>query len=92
MTHKTGHQSRKTEHQGRDMIAGMFFSAAVTMIFTQIAGVVANIIDGIITSRFLGQHAYAGLALLGPFTGTLVLVAAFFSTGAAFHVPPVHLM
>ena len=82
MTHKTGHQSRKAEHQGRDMIAGMFFSAAVTMIFTQIAGVVANIIDGIITSRFLGQHAYAGLALLGPFTGTLVLVAAFFSTGS----------
>ena len=38
--------------RSEDMIAGMFFSAALAMIFTQVAGVVANIIDGIVTSRY----------------------------------------
>ncbi|MBO6115368.1 MAG: hypothetical protein J6P57_09970 [Lachnospiraceae bacterium] len=39
----------------QDVIASMFLPAAVVMIFTQMTGVVANIIDGVITSRFLEQ-------------------------------------
>ncbi len=64
------------------MIAEMFFSAAMALIFTQVAGVAATIIDGIVTSRYLGKDAYSALSLLSPFTGTLVLLAAFFSTGS----------
>ncbi len=40
------------------MMAGMFLSTAVAMIFTQLAGVMANIIDGIFTSRYLGLEEY----------------------------------
>ncbi len=35
------------------MVSGMFFSAALAMIFTQIAGFAANVIDGIIRTAFL---------------------------------------
>lgn len=66
----------------RDMMTRMFVSTAVAMIFTQLAGVIANIIDGIVTSRYLGQDAYSAVSLLGPFTGTLVLLAGFLSTGS----------
>ncbi|MBQ8093750.1 MAG: hypothetical protein IJ242_09270 [Clostridia bacterium] len=69
------------QHSG-NMISGMFVSAALAMIFTQVAGVIATVIDGIITSRHLGESAYTAVSLLGPFTGTLVLIAAFFSTGS----------
>ncbi|MCR5106881.1 MAG: ATP-binding protein [Lachnospiraceae bacterium] len=72
---------KKTGKKERDMIAGMFFSAALALIFTQVAGVVATIIDGIITSRYLGKDAYSAVSLLSPFTGTLVLLAGFISTG-----------
>lgn len=43
---------KKSRKQGKDMIAGMFLSAAVALIFTQVAGVIAVIIDGIVTSRY----------------------------------------
>ena len=74
--------SRKIWKQDSDIISGTFRSAALAMIFTQVAGVAATIIDGIITSRFLGQEAYSAVSLLGPFTGTVVLLAAFLSTGS----------
>ena len=61
---------------------GMFLSTAVAMIFTQLAGVIAGIIDGIVTSRYLGQAAYSAVSLLGPFTGTLLLLAGFLATGS----------
>ena len=65
-----------------DVISGMFRSTALAMIFTQLAGVVAGFIDGIITSRFLGAEAYSAVSLLGPFTGMVVLLAGFLSTGS----------
>ena len=60
----------------------MFFSAAVAMIFSQVAGVVANIIDGIVTSRFLGADALSSISLLGPFISTIILISGFVSTGS----------
>lgn len=72
---------KQTGKQGKNMIAGMFFSAALAIIFTQLAGVVATIIDGIITSRYLGENAYSAVSLLVPFTGTLIMLAGFFATG-----------
>ncbi len=72
----------KGRKQGKDMIAGMFFSAALALIFTQVVGVVATIIDGIITSRYLGKDAYSAVSLLGPFTGMLLMLATFVSTGS----------
>ncbi len=71
----------QTGKQGKNMIAGMFFSAALAIIFTQVAGVVASIIDGIITSRYLGETAYSAVSLLVPFTGILTMLAGFFATG-----------
>ena len=49
--------AERARKRNKDMVAGMFFSVALAMIFTQVAGVVANIIDGIVTSRILGESA-----------------------------------
>ena len=64
-----------------DIIPRMFLSAAVAMIFTQVAGVAAQIIDGIITSRELGPDPYSAVSLLHPFITVILLAAAFISTG-----------
>ena len=64
-----------------DIIPRMFLSAAVAMIFTQVAGVAAQIIDGIITSRELGHDPYSAVSLLHPFITVILLAAAFISTG-----------
>ena len=64
-----------------DIISRMFLSAAVAMIFTQVAGVAAQIIDGIITSRKLGPDPFSAISLLNPFITVILLVAAFISTG-----------
>ena len=64
-----------------DVIASMFLPAAITMIFTQMTGVVANIIDGVITSRFLGADAYSAVSLLAPMVNIILLLAGFVSIG-----------
>ncbi len=64
-----------------NMISKMFFSAAITMIFTQLISVIATIIDGIITSRYLGDVAYSAVSLFGPFSGIMSMIVIFFSTG-----------
>ena len=74
--------SRLIRKRDGDIISGIFLSAALAMIFTQAAGVAATIIDGIVTSRFLGEAAYSAVSLLGPFTGALLLIAGFLSTGS----------
>lgn len=68
--------------KNNDVISSMYFSAAVAMIFSQVAGVVATIIDGIITSRFLGPDSLSSISLVGPFILTLALVSGFISTGS----------
>ena len=70
-----------TKEKSRDILASMFVSAAVVMIFTQVAGVVAVILDGIITSRFLGEDAYSAISLLKPFVSIVLLIAGFLNIG-----------
>lgn len=65
----------------QDVIASMFLPAAIVMIFTQVTGVIANIIDGVITSRFLGPDAYSAVSLLGPMVNIILLLASFISIG-----------
>ena len=65
----------------KDIIASMFLPAAVVMIFTQMTGVIANIIDGVITSRFLGPDSYSAVALFGPLVNVVLLLAGFISIG-----------
>ena len=64
-----------------DNISRMFRGTAIAMIFTQITGVVAVLIDGMITSRFLGVDVYAGISLLRPYSSMVLVYAGFFSTG-----------
>lgn len=63
------------------LIPSMFVSTATAMIFTQLAGYVAVLIDGIITSRFLGHQAYSAISLLVPFNGVILLVSMGISAG-----------
>lgn len=65
-----------------DLIPSMFISTAAAMIFTQLAGYGANLIDGIITSRYLGSHAYSGVSLLFPFNGVVLLLSGAVSVSA----------
>ena len=65
-----------------DLIPAMFFSTAIAMIFTQLAGYGAVLIDGIITSRVLGSQAYSGISLLGPFNGIVLLFSGAVSVSA----------
>ena len=60
----------------------MFISTAIAMIFTQLAGYGAVLIDGIITSRILGSQAYSGVSLLGPFNGIVLLLSSAVSVSA----------
>lgn len=69
------------QKQEKDVIASMFLPAAIVMIFTQMTGVVANIIDGVITSRFLGPDAYSAVSLFGPMVNIVLLLATFISIG-----------
>ena len=59
----------------------MFLSTATAMIFTELTGVISVLMDGIVTSRFLGVDAYSGISLLRPFTSLILVIAGFFSTG-----------
>ncbi len=68
-------------YRNRDVIASLFLPAAMVMIFTQLTGVVANIIDGVITSRYLGPDAYSAVSLLGPLVNIILLLASFISIG-----------
>ena len=64
-----------------DNIAAMYSSTSIIMIFTSLTGVIAVLIDGIITSRFLGSDIYSGIALLRPFNSVVLVLASFLSTG-----------
>ena len=62
-------------------IASMFFSTSIAMIVTQITGVVAVLIDGIISSHFLGVDVYSGISLLKPFSGIISVFTSLISSG-----------
>ena len=73
---------KKAEELKYDNISKMFFRTSLSMIFTELVGVVAVFIDGIITSHYIGIDAYSGISLLGPFTSILLVIAGFLSTGS----------
>lgn len=74
---------RLRKHYARhDMISDMFLSTAAAMIVTQLVGVIAGMIDGIITSRFYGAQAYSAVSLSAPILSTVSLFASFIASGA----------
>ena len=71
----------------RGLIPSMFLFTALALIVTELAGVISTIIDGMITSRTLGQDAYSAISLLGPFVSILLLIAGFFQLAARSCAP-----
>lgn len=67
----------------QDNISSVFLTTARAMILLECAGGIAILIDGIITSQFLGADLYAGISLLRPFSRILLALAGFLSTGCA---------
>ena len=65
-----------------DLIPSMFISTAIAMIFTSLAGYVAVLIDGIITSWAWGHQAYSAISLLVPFNGVILLISGGIAAGA----------
>ena len=68
-------------HGQRDVISKMFFSASIAMMFTVLVGTAAQFLDGVITSRFLGNDAYSAIALFGPLNGLFLMLASFVASG-----------
>ena len=68
-------------HRYGDVISRMFFSASIATMFTVLVGTVAQFIDGIITSRFLGNEAYSAIALFGPLNSIFLMLAFFIASG-----------
>ena len=65
----------------KDVISKMFFSASIAMMFTVLVGTAAQFLDGVITSRFLGNDAYSSIALFGPLNGLFLMLASFIASG-----------
>ena len=65
----------------KDVISSMFFSVALAMILTQVVGVSAVIIDGMITSRAVEPEAFSAFSLISPLISMFGLFAAFVSAG-----------
>ena len=65
----------------KDVISSMFLSVALAMILTQIVGVAAVIIDGMITSRAVNPEAFSAFSLVSPLISTFGLFATFISSG-----------
>ena len=63
----------------KNVISSMFTSTAVAMIFTMLASVAAQLIDGIITSRFLGNYAYSAVSLFGPVNWFVLMLSSLLS-------------
>ena len=61
----------------------MFRSTALIMMISELTGVIAVLIDGIVTSQGLGVDAYSGISLLRPFSSVVLMLAGFFSTGCS---------
>ena len=51
------------------------------MMFTVLVGTAAQFLDGVITSRFLGNDAYSAIALFGPLNGLFLMLASFVASG-----------
>ena len=64
-------------HRQSDVISKMFFSASIAMMFTVLVGTAAQFLDGVITSRFLGNDAYSAIVLFGPLNGFFLMLASF---------------
>ena len=65
----------------KDNLTSIFLTTSLVMIFTEIAGVIAVLIDGIMSSQFLGAEIYAGISLMRPFARIVLVLAAFLSNG-----------
>ncbi len=61
----------------------MFFATSIALVFTEFTGVIAVLIDGIVTSRFLGADVFSGISLVKPFSSIIMMIASFFSTGCS---------
>ena len=66
-----------------DNISHMFFATSIALVFTEFTGVIAVLIDGIVTSRFLGADVFSGISLVKPFSSIIMMIASFFSTGCS---------
>ena len=59
----------------------MFRMTALAMILSEITSVAGSLIDGVLTSRFLGIDIYSGISMLRPFNSILLMLGGFLSTG-----------
>lgn len=66
----------------QNLIHSMFASAVFGVVLSELSSGVANIVDGIITSRYLGSLALSALGLSGICYSLLSIVSGIISAGA----------
>ena len=79
MNIKTEKKARK--HRPHWIIRSQIKNAAFGIALMEVAGSVANIIDGIITSHFLGSTALAASGMMGICFTVLAVISGVFSAG-----------
>ena len=70
-----------TRKPGKDIIGTMFLDTGLVMIFSQVVSIIAVVIDGVITSRILGDAAFSAVSLVNPLISIILLLAAFLAAG-----------
>ncbi len=65
-----------------DIISKILIYSSLALIVSQIALYLATLIDGVITSRYLGEEPYIALSLIGPSLSLLGMLSAVISGGS----------
>ena len=69
------------QFQKTNNISLIFITTAAALIVTEITSIITNLIDGVISSRFLDIAVYSGISLLKPLTRLISVIYSFLSTG-----------
>lgn len=67
--------------RNNDVISGMFLPSAIAMILSTTATFIANTVDGLVTSNFLGSTAFSAVSLFTPMVSMMLLFTYFVGVG-----------
>ena len=72
---------KRGKEKGNDLIRKMFFGSLLVLIFSSVSTMLGSLVDGIITSRFLGDGAMASFSIVSPVYNILMMLSGILSSG-----------
>ena len=73
----------KSEHKSTGMIGKVFRNMFLVQMMTMLTGIVGNVVDGMVTGKFLGENAMAAFGFTNTVTLTVAIVGSILSTGSS---------